>query len=74
MRLYKFEFIYISFKELKRKLNFPWQLPSLLGLLILHRVECRSERLYCAKDEKVIVVRTDWTLTIYYDETSEVKI
>ena len=57
MRLYKIECIRILFKALKRKLNLPWQLPSLLELLILRRVECRSERLYCGEDEKIIVVR-----------------
>ena len=73
VRLCKFECIRISFKELKRKLNLLWQLPLLLGLLILRRVECRSERLCCAKDEKVIVVRTAWSLAIHCDEIYEVK-
>ena len=61
------------FKELKRRLNLPWQPPSLLGLLILRRVEYRSERVYCAKDEKVIVVRTAWVLATHSDETCEIK-
>ena len=73
VRLCNFECIYISLEELKRKLNLPWQLPLLLGLLILRRVECRSERLCCAKDEKIIVVRTASSLAIHYDETYEVK-
>ena len=54
MRLCKFECIRISFKELKRKLNLFWYLSLLFGLLILRRVEYRSERVCCPKDEKVI--------------------
>ena len=73
MRLCKFKCIRMFFKDLKRKLNFPWQVVSLLGLLILRRVEYRSERIYCAKDQKVMVVRTSWSLATYYDETCEIR-
>ena len=34
---------------------------------------CRSERLCCAKDEKVIFIRPIWSLMIYCDETYEIK-
>ena len=73
MRLGKFGCNRISFKELKRKLNYFWQLSSLFGVLILRRVECRFERLCYAKDEKVIVIRTAWNIAIHCDETYEVK-
>ena len=69
VRLWKFEYIRISFKVLKRKLNFLWQPLLLFGLLILHRVKCRSERQSCAKDEKIIIIRIGSSLVWYCDET-----
>ena len=53
--LVKFECIRIFFKELKKKrLNPRWKSFLLFGLLIC---ESRFERLSCAKDEKVRLVR-----------------
>ena len=61
------------FKQLKRKVNFFWQLFLLLGLLILYRVECRFEKLYCTKDEKIIIIKIVWNLATYCDDIYEVK-
>ena len=73
MRLCKFKCIHMFFKELKRRLNLLWQALSMFGLLILRRAKCRSERPSCAKDEKVMVVRTVWSLATYCDEICEVR-
>ena len=73
VRLCKFKCVRMFFKELKRNVNLPWQALSVLGLLILRRVEYRSARVCCAKDEKVMGVRTAWSPATYCDETCEIR-